>query len=52
MENNEKERSPVKPMGPAIHDQIRSPLISKSPRRNPLVGTKPMVIVLHEYAHW
>ena len=53
MEENGTKRKPIKPMGPAIHGQKRSSLISKSYRRNHLNGTKPMVIILHEYAeHW
>lgn len=50
MESNEKKRKPVKPMGPAIHGHTRSSLISNSYRSNPLNGTKPLIIILHEYA--
>lgn len=46
----EDNRKPIKPMGPTVHGRTRSPLISKAPRRNDLLGTKPMVIILHEYA--
>ena len=53
MEGNEAKRKPIKPMGPAVHGRKRSSLISKSYRKAPLNGTKPMVIILHEYAeHW
>ena len=50
MEENGTKRKPIKPMGPAIHGQKRSSLISNSYRKNSLNGTKPMVIILHEYA--
>lgn len=50
MEKNEGKQKPVKPMGPAVHGQKRSSLISKAYRRNPLNGTKPLIIILHEYA--
>lgn len=42
--------NPIKPMGPAVHGQKRSSLISKSYKRDPLNGTKPLIIILHEYA--
>ena len=46
---NQKKRQPIKPMGPAVHGMKRSSLISKATRRNEIIGTKPMVIILSEY---
>jgi len=45
MENDEKNRKPVKPMGPAVHGRKRTSLISKLYRKNHLDGTKPLVII-------
>ena len=49
MENDEKNRKPVKPIGPAVNGRKRTSLISKLYRKNHLDGTKPLVIILHEY---
>lgn len=51
MENHQNSK-PIKPMGPAIHGQKRSSLISKATRRNEIVGTKPMVIILSKYGEY
>ena len=49
MENHQNSK-PIKPMGPTIHGMKRSSLISKATRKDKIIGTKPMVIILREYA--
>ena len=49
MENN-KNSMPIKPMGPIVHGRKRYLLISRATRKDKIVGTKPLVIILHEYA--
>lgn len=48
MRNNHS-RTPVKPMGPAVTNLKRSSMISLSPRRSTLIGTKPHVIIINEF---
>ena len=47
---NDKNSMPIKPMSPIVHGRKRYSLISKATRKNKIVGTKPLVIMLHEYA--
>ena len=49
MEKHRKSK-PVKPMGPVVHGMKRSSLISRATRRDKIIDTKPMVIILRDYA--
>jgi len=51
MEKHKKSK-PIKPMGPIVHGQTRSSLISKATRRNEINGTKPMVIILNDLVNY